>query len=137
MLFPKLEENAYSRFLSIGQVEMFLMEKDHVYLMFPFLRVESSVKAINMSMVCKFPDVFLEDISDLTLERGVEFAIDFVPGTSPISMAPYQMSAVELTELKKKLEDLFERKFNQASDSLWGALVFLVNKKDGSMHLYV
>ncbi|MCI84409.1 cellular nucleic acid-binding protein, partial [Trifolium medium] len=46
-----------------------------------------------LSIVCEFPYVFPEDISDVPLEREVEFTIDLVPGTSPISLAPYRMSA--------------------------------------------
>ena len=29
--------------------------------------------------------------SDLSLDREVEFAIDFVPGTNPVSMGPYRI----------------------------------------------
>ena len=49
----------------------------------------------------EFPEVFPDDITKLPPEREVEFAIDLVPGTSPISIALYQMSASELGELKK------------------------------------
>ncbi|XP_050890695.1 uncharacterized protein LOC127096125 [Lathyrus oleraceus] len=73
-------------------------------------------------------DVFLEDISDLPPEREVEFAIDLVPGMSPMAMAPYRMSASDLSELKKQVEDLIEENFNV---SPWGAPVLLVRKKDG------
>ena len=52
-------------------------------------------------------------------------------------MAPYRMSASELTELKKQLEELLEKKFVRPSVSLWGAPVLLVKKKDGSMRLCV
>jgi len=38
-------------------------------------------------------------------------AIDLVPGTSPISIAPYRMSASELGELKKQLEELSKCEF--------------------------
>ncbi|GAU42216.1 hypothetical protein TSUD_375650 [Trifolium subterraneum] len=55
----------------------------------------------------------------LKLEGGVKF-IDLVPGTSPISMAPYRMSASELNELKKQLEELLEKKFIRPSVSPWG-----------------
>ncbi|MCI81144.1 cellular nucleic acid-binding protein, partial [Trifolium medium] len=40
-----------------------------------------------------FPEVFPGDVSDVPPEREVEFMIDVVPGTGPISMAPYRMSA--------------------------------------------
>lgn len=65
----------------------------------------------------EFPKVFPDDITDLLPEREVEFAIDLVPGTSPISIVPYRMSASELCELKKQLEDLLEKQFIRLSVS--------------------
>lgn len=70
-------------------------------------------------------------------EREFEFVIDLVPGTRPVSMAPYRMSASELAELKKQLEDLLEKKFVRPSVSPWGAPVLLVKKKEGSMRLCI
>ena len=67
----------------------------------------------------------------------MEFAIDLVPGTSPISIVPYRMSASELEELKKQLEELLEKQFIRPSVSPWGAPVLLVKKKDGSMRFCV
>ena len=67
----------------------------------------------------------------------MEFAIDLVPGTRPVSMAPYRMSASELSELKKQLEELLEKKFVRPSISPWEASMLLVNKKYSSMRLYV
>ena len=81
----------------------------------------------------EFPEVFLEDVSELPPEREVEFTIDLIPGTSMVSMAPYRMSASELAELKKQLEELLEEKFIRPSVSPWGAPVLLVKKKEGSM----
>ena len=52
-------------------------------------------------------------------------------------MAPYRMFASELSELKKQLEDLLEKKFVRTSVSSWGAPVLLVKKKDISMRLCV
>jgi hypothetical protein len=87
--------------------------------------------------VQEFPEVFPDDITELPPEREVEFAIDLVPGMSPISIAPYRMSALELGELKKQLEELLEKQFIRPSVSPWGAPVLLVKKKDGSMRLCV
>ena len=47
------------------------------------------------------------------------------------------MSASELGELKKQLEELLEKQFIRPSVSPWGAPVLLVKKKDGSMRLCV
>ncbi|CAJ2637692.1 unnamed protein product [Trifolium pratense] len=95
------------------------------------------VKVEELPIVCEFPDVFPDDISDVPPKREVEFSIDLVPGTSPISMAPYRMSASELNELKKQLEELLEKRFVRPSVSPWGAPVLLVKKKDGSMRLCI
>lgn len=62
--------------------------------------------------------MFLDDISDLSSEHEMEFAIDLVLDTSTMSMAPYRMSSSELGELKKQLEDLLEKKFVHPSVSL-------------------
>ena len=64
-------------------------------------------------------------------------SIDLVPGTRLVLMAPYRMSASELSELMKQLEEMLEKKFVRLSVSLWGAHVLLVKKKDGSMRLCV
>jgi len=106
-------------------------------MMFASLK-ESSEKGVgDLPVVQEFPKVFPYDITDLPPEREVEFAIDLVPGTSPISIAPYQMSASELGELKKQLEELLEKQFIRPSVSPWGAPVLLMKKKDGSMRLCV
>ncbi|CAJ2679171.1 unnamed protein product [Trifolium pratense] len=94
-------------------------------------------KMEELPVVCEFPDVFPEDVSNVPPKREVEFTIDLVPGTSPISMAPYRMSASELNELKKQLEELLEKKFIRPSVSPWGAPVLLVKKKEGSMRLCI
>lgn len=49
----------------------------------------------------------------------MEFNIDFIQGTRPISMAPYIMSPTELAEFKKQLEDLLDKKFIRPSVSPW------------------
>ena len=54
---------------------------------------------------------------------------------SHISIAPCRMSASELGELKRQLEELLEKQFIRPSVSPWGAPVLLVKKKDGSMRL--
>jgi len=51
-------------------------------------------------VVHKFEDVFLKEVLGLPPSREVEFSIDLVPGTDPVSMAPYCIASVELVELK-------------------------------------
>jgi len=54
-----------------------------------------------------------------------------------MSIAPYRMSPVELSELKKQLEEILEKQFVRPSVSPWGALVLLVKKKDETMRLCI
>jgi hypothetical protein len=47
--------------------------------------------------------VFPDDLSEMPLERAIEFKIELQLGTTPIAKAPYKMSSVELKELKIQL----------------------------------
>ena len=48
----------------------------------------------------EFPDVFPEGLPGIPLEREVNFCIEIMPGTAPVSRAPYRMALVELKGLK-------------------------------------
>ncbi|MCI71182.1 cellular nucleic acid-binding protein, partial [Trifolium medium] len=76
-------------------------EQAELFAVFASLKLESKVKVEELPVVCEFRDVFPGDVSDVPPEREMEFTIDLVPGTGPISMTPYRMSASELKELKK------------------------------------
>ena len=83
----------------------------------------------------QFPD----DIAGLPLEREVEFTIDLIPGTEPISIPPYRMAPAELRELKAQLEELLSKGFIRPSISPWGAPALFVKKKkkNGSLRLCI
>ncbi|MCH95950.1 cellular nucleic acid-binding protein, partial [Trifolium medium] len=137
VMFPKPEESLNPRFMNVGQVETSLKESAQMFMMFASLKMEGESGIVELHVVCEFPCVFLDDVTDLPPEREVEFAIELVPGTSPVSMALYRMSASELNELKKQLEVLLEKMFVRPSISSWGASVLLVKKKDSSIRLCV
>ena len=67
----------------------------------------------------------------------MDFSIELVPRTQPISKAPYRMAPAELKELKNQLEELTNQHFIRPSVSPWGAPVLFVKKKDGSMRLCI
>jgi hypothetical protein len=54
----------------------------------------------NIRVVRDFPDVFPEELPEMPPDREVEFVIDLLPATAPISKRPYRMSVEELKELK-------------------------------------
>nr|GFB22136.1 putative reverse transcriptase domain, aspartic peptidase domain protein [Tanacetum cinerariifolium] len=60
-------------------------------------------------IVSEFPDVFPDELSGIPLVREVVFNIELIPGTEPISKAPYRMAPIELKELKDQLQELLER----------------------------
>nr|GFB40818.1 putative reverse transcriptase domain, aspartic peptidase domain protein [Tanacetum cinerariifolium] len=88
-------------------------------------------------IVSEFPDVFPDELPGIPLVREVEFNIELIPGSEPISKAPYRMAPIELKELKDQLQELLERCFIHPSVSPWGAPVLSVKKKDGSMRLCI
>ena len=88
-------------------------------------------------VVREFSDVFPDDITCLPPKREVEFTIDLIPWTEPISIPPYRMAPVELRELKAQLEELLSKGFIRPSISPWGAPVLFVKKKDGSLRLCI
>jgi hypothetical protein len=70
--------------------------------------VDGKFVGYNLRVVRDFPDVFPEELPGMPPDREVEFVIDLLPGTAPISKRPYRMSLEELKELKKQLMELHE-----------------------------
>ena len=97
------------------------------------MQSKTGIALESIPVVNEFPDVFLEDIDGLPLEKEVEFSIDLKLGAGLISKAPYRMAPSEMAELKKQIEELLEKGLIRPSVSLWGAPVLFVKKKDGSL----
>nr|GEX33057.1 hypothetical protein [Tanacetum cinerariifolium] len=72
-------------------------------------------------IVSEFPDVFPDELPGIPPVHEVEFNIELIPGSEPISRAPYRMAPIELKELKDQLQELLERGFIHPSVSPWGA----------------
>lgn len=53
------------RFIYVGTGRDFLEGECLVFMMFTFLREEGEVVIVDLTIVCEFPDVFPNDISDL------------------------------------------------------------------------
>ncbi|XP_050895919.1 uncharacterized protein LOC127102610, partial [Lathyrus oleraceus] len=104
-------------FVSAKQVDESVQGGAELFMLLATLDIREKGTIEELPIVCEFAEVFPEDISDLPPEREVGFLIDLVPGTSPVSMAPYRMSASELKELKSQLEDLLEKRFIRPSVS--------------------
>jgi hypothetical protein len=55
-------------------------------------------------LVNEYQDVFPAELTSLPPSREVEFTIDLVSGTEPVSRTAYRMAPVKLKELKVQLE---------------------------------
>ncbi|XP_070005896.1 uncharacterized protein [Nicotiana sylvestris] len=67
---------------------------------------KETISIENVPVVREFSDVYLEELPRLPLVREIDFGIDFLPDTQPISIPPYRMAPAELRELKQQLQDL-------------------------------
>jgi hypothetical protein len=79
--------------------------------------VDEKLVGDNVRAVRDFPDVFPEELPGMPPDRKVEFVIDLLPGTAPISKLPYMMSVEELKELKKHLTELYDAGYIRPSSS--------------------
>jgi hypothetical protein len=116
LFMPEFEEGAYHH-LSIDGNEANLIK--------------------DIRIVSKFPDVFPEELPGMPPERKVEFAIELIPGTTPISKRAYRVSGPELVELKKQIDELLEKGYIRPSTSPWAALVLFVEKKNGTKRMCI
>ncbi|KAL5541801.1 hypothetical protein UlMin_009511 [Ulmus minor] len=96
---------------------------------------KQKVELNDVPVVNEFVDVFPEELPGLPPDREVTFEIEVLPGTAPISKAPYRMAPAELKELQIQLQELLDRGFIRPSHSPWGAPVLFVKKKDGTLRI--
>ncbi|XP_070040665.1 uncharacterized protein [Nicotiana tomentosiformis] len=91
----------------------------------------------SIPVVKEYADVFPDELPGIPPEREIDFSIDLLPGTQPISVPPYRMAPGKLKELKEQLKDLLEKGYIRPSTSPWGAPVLFVRKKDGSLRMCI
>ena len=98
----------------------------------------SSQVNLRRRMIDEFRDVFPAELPyGLPPQREIDHKIELVPGSTPPSRPTFRMSAAELDELKRQLEELTKAGFIQPSKSPFGAPILFVKKKDGTMRMCV
>ena len=123
--------------ISVAKMEKYIRKGYEAYLAHVIDTRQVSPSVLDIPTVCEFPDVFLEELPGLPPDRDVEFTIEVMSGTTPVSMQPYRMAPMELKELKVQLQDLLEKGVIRPSVSPWGAPMLFVKKKDGTLRLCV
>ena len=70
-----------------------MISKGYLY---HLVRVKDSILEIStlesVPVVCEFLEVFPEDLPKVPLEIEIDFGIDLLPDTQPISIPPYKMA---------------------------------------------
>ncbi|KAL0554138.1 hypothetical protein IC582_008052 [Cucumis melo] len=123
--------------ISVLKAEKLLRKGCTVFLAHIVVVQREKLKPEDVPVVKEFLDVFPDDLSCLPPDREIEFTIELLPGTTPISQAPYRMAPSELKELKMQLQELVDKGYIRPSVSPWGAPVLFVKKKDGTLRLCI
>ena len=123
--------------ISAGKAEILLSQGAYGCIAYAHLEEEKVPKIKEVRIVQEYEDVFPEELPGLPPPREIEFSIELVPGTQPISIPPYRMAPAEMRELKSQLQELTDKGFIRPSTSPWGAPVLFVKKKDGSLRMCI
>ncbi|XP_070041200.1 uncharacterized protein [Nicotiana tomentosiformis] len=101
---------------------------------------DSSAEVPSMDSVLvvrEFLEVFPTDFLGMPPNRDIDFCIDLVPGTQPISIPLYLMTPVDLKELNEQIQDLLDKEFIRPSISPWSEPGLFVKKKYGFMRMRI
>ena len=101
IIFPPILPSKPTILINLYLTIDYCRKESQGYIFFSTNMVESDQNLIEIPVVGEYPDIFLEDIPEFPPEREIEFSIDLVLGTGPISIAPYRMSPLELMALKR------------------------------------
>jgi hypothetical protein len=87
------------RQVSTMQLKKFIRNGCQVYAIqvMNLLEKEDKPKLEDFVVLHEFRDMFVDEIPELPPRREIDFSIDLLPSSTPISKAPYQMSLPELT----------------------------------------
>ncbi|KAL0556790.1 hypothetical protein IC582_005307 [Cucumis melo] len=121
--------------ISVLKAEKLLRKGCTAFLAHIVVVQREKLKPEDVPVVKEFLEVFSDDLSGLPPDREIEFTIELLPETTPISQAPYRMAPSELKELKMQLQELVDKGYIKPSVSPWGAPVLFVKKKDGTIRL--
>ena len=117
-----------SNVITAMQTRWFLRKGYEAFLALLLDSKRGQVNLEDILVIKEFPDVFLEELPGLPLEREVGLAIEVVHRMTHICRTPYRMASTELKELKTQLQEILNKGFVRPSVSSWGALVLFFKK---------
>ncbi|GJZ26255.1 putative reverse transcriptase domain-containing protein [Tanacetum coccineum] len=68
----------------------------------------------DVSVIRDFPEVFPDNLPELSPHRQVEFKINLVSEATPVARASYRLALLEMKELSKQLQELSEKEQGRA-----------------------
>lgn len=96
---------------------------------------EELAHAIRKNSYVATPMTELPTVRQINNAPPVVLEIKEIPGSTPPCKNAYRLSAAELRELKKQLDELLSKGYVRPSDSPYGAPVLFVPKKDGTLRM--
>ncbi|XP_073304593.1 uncharacterized protein [Primulina huaijiensis] len=94
-----------------------------------------AVAARHFLLVCE--EAYEERLPGISPNREMDFSIELMPSTVPISKPPYHLAPEEMKELKDQIQGSLDKGFIRPNFSPWGTPVRFVKKNDGSMRLFI
>ncbi|KAA0061627.1 putative polyprotein [Cucumis melo var. makuwa] len=109
VVFRGMRKAVSRSLISVLKAEKLLRKGCIAFLAHIVVVQREKLKPEDVPMVKEFLYVFPDDLSGLPPDREIEFIIELLPGTAPISQAPYRMAPSELKELKMQLQELVDK----------------------------
>ncbi|XP_075096333.1 uncharacterized protein LOC142174439 [Nicotiana tabacum] len=95
-----------------------MISKGYIYHLVRVKDADAQIPTLqSVQIVNEFPEVFPEDLPGVPPDREIDFGIDLLPGTKPISILPYRIAPAELKKLKVQLKNLLDKGFIRPSVS--------------------
>ncbi len=100
LVFQACKSTFFTMFISATRARRLIEGGCRAYFASVDLVTRPSPSFTDIPVVREFQDVFTEELPRMPLEREIEFSIDLIPSTLPITKAPYRMAFAELKEVK-------------------------------------
>ena len=92
VIVQSIRSSAMSNVISAMQTRRLMRKGCETFLAFILDSKRGQVDVKKIPVVREFPDVFTEELLGIPFEREVDLSIEIVPGTTPMSRAPYRMA---------------------------------------------
>ena len=100
VIIQGIRSSVMSNVISAMQARRFIRKGYEAFLALILDSKRGQVDVETIAVVREFSDVFSEELPSIPLERQMDLSIEIMPGTTPVSRAPYRMAPAELKELK-------------------------------------